>query len=57
MKIIYALMTTFFIWCKGDLLTYSLVDEIDIETAQQVLNAFIPSAPVVEYDLEMYSII
>ena len=44
MKIIYALMTTFFLFgARGDLLTYSLVDEIDIETAQQVLNAFIPS--------------
>ena len=49
-------MTTFFLFgARGDLLTYSLIDEIDIETAQQVLNAFIPSAPVVEYDLEMYS--
>tara|TARA_B100002052_G_scaffold213663_1_gene195621 strand:+ start:30698 stop:32038 length:1341 start_codon:yes stop_codon:yes gene_type:complete len=57
MKRIYVLIVTFFLFgARGDLLTYNLIDEIDIETAQQVLNAFIPSAPMVEYDLEMYSI-
>ena len=49
-------MTCFLFGVRGDLLSYNLIDEIDKETAQQVLNAFIPSAPSIEYDLELYSI-
>mgnify|MGYP000479878957 CR=1 FL=1 len=41
---------------RGDLISYELSDDIDKETAQAVLNAFIPTAPNVIYDLEMYSI-
>ena len=41
---------------RGDLLSYDFLDDIDKETAQAVLNSFIPTAPNVIYDLEMYSI-
>ena len=39
---------------RGDLVSYELLDEIDKETAQSVLNSFIPTAPEVLYNLEMY---
>ena len=41
---------------RGDLLSYEFLDDIDKETAQNVLNGFIPTAPNVIYDLEMYSV-
>ena len=58
MSIRYSIIIVAFLWgSRGDLITYQLLDEIDKETAQAVLNGFIPTAPEVEYDLEMYSLI
>ena len=57
MKIIYSILVTVFLFAdRGDLISYDFLDDIDKETAQNVLNSFIPTAPNVLYDLEMYSI-
>ena len=57
MKFIYLTTITFFLFSsRGDLLSYDLIDEIDKEVAQSVLNSFIPSAPLVKYDLQLYGI-
>ena len=56
-KIIYIVTITVLLFGdRGDLLSYELLDEIDKETAQLVLDSFIPTSPAVEYDLELYSI-
>ena len=48
------LIVSFILSARGDLVSYELLDEIDKETAQSVLNSFIPTAPEVLYNLEMY---
>ena len=48
------LIVSFMLSARGDLVSYELLDEIDKETAQSVLNSFIPTAPEVLYNLEMY---
>ena len=58
MKILFSILITITILLgeRGDLLSYELLDDIDKETAQNVLDGFIPTAPNVIYDLEMYSL-
>ena len=51
------IIVSFILSARGDLVSYEFLDEIDKETAQSVLNSFIPTAPEVLYDLEMYSLI
>ena len=50
------IIVSFILSARGDLVSYEFLDEIDKETAQSVLNSFIPTAPEVLYDLEMYSL-
>ena len=50
------MIVSFVFSARGDLISYELLDEIDKETAQSVLNGFIPTAPEVLYDLQMYSL-
>ena len=58
MIIQYIIIITVFIFgARGDLVSYEFLNEIDKESSQAVLNAFIPTAPTVEYDIEMYSIL
>ena len=49
-------MIGFLLSARGDLISYELLDEIDKETAQILLNSFIPTAPDVLYDLQMYGL-
>ena len=41
---------------RGDLVSYDFLDDIDKNTAQNVVDSFLPIAPNIVYDLEMYRI-
>jgi len=41
---------------RGDLVSYSLIDEASKDYVQGVLDSFIPSAPTCNYDLQLYSV-
>tara|TARA_B100001142_G_scaffold68538_1_gene68444 strand:+ start:1272 stop:2609 length:1338 start_codon:yes stop_codon:yes gene_type:complete len=57
MKIAHIIFITVFLFGeRGDLISYDFLDDIDKVTAQNVVNSFIPTAPNIVYDLEMYSV-
>ena len=41
---------------RGDLVSYDFLDDIDKTTAQNVVDSFLPIAPDILYNLEMYRI-
>ena len=57
MKVLVSvLMVVVLVAERGDLVAYDFLDDIEKATAQNVVDSFLPIAPDILYDLEMYRI-